>query len=645
MAESRMEGWHALPELVFSLAEAEPFSVLLHTARCSEENHRSLLFRRPVRVLEAQRVEEISAVFARMEQSLADGLHVAGYFAYECGAYFEPRLRGCQSPTLSNGALPLIWLGCYAEPMIFDHGTGRFTSGDPGRVAAELGESQADSEDEENRGMSAPQMAIGEQEYEQAIAAILEKIRAGETYQANFTTIIHFALERTRGAALRLYRRLIRRQPVAYGAYLNLGEQQMGERRIISLSPEMFFRWRGERLVTRPMKGTMARGMDCAEDEAQAERLRDDEKNRAEHLMIVDLLRNDLGRIAEMGSVRVEEMFAVERYATLLQMTSTIAARIAPSVGLEAIFRALFPSGSITGAPKVRTMQILAALEREQRGVYCGAIGYAAPHREAVFSVAIRTLEVTRGTARMGVGGGIVADSRADEEWRECRLKSSFLSEAEFALIETMLWRDGIALLEWHMKRLADSARYFDFAFDEAAIRAAIYAAARGCEAGRRYRLRLRLGRDGRCDVEANPAAAVAQNGRVAMASERVSSTDRFLRHKTTHRALYERWRARAAAAGVEDFLFLNERGELTEGAISNVFVEREGWLLTPPVSAGALPGVFRAHVLESNPRAREQRLTAADLESADAIWLCNALRGLYRVEMVVAASAMAQVR
>lgn len=624
-----MKGWHRLPEFVLALAEAEPSSVLLHTARCSEENRRSLLFRRPERVLEARSGEEMAEVFAQVERSRAEGLHLAGYFAYESGAYFEPGVGAL--PQQPDGALPLVWLGCYAEPTIFDHGTGRFTSGDPGWTAAETDEAGCEAED--GSAMAAPRMAIDRQEYERAIAAILERIRAGETYQANFTSSVSFAVED--GAALRLYRRLMDAQPVAYGAYLNLG-RDAGEHRVLSLSPELFFRWQGERLVTRPMKGTMARGLDGAEDEAQARRLRADAKNRAEHVMIVDLLRNDLGRIAQAGSVRVEDLFTVERYATLLQMTSTIAARIGPTVGVEAIFRALFPSGSITGAPKVQTMRILAGLERRPRGVYCGAIGYLAPRREAVFSVAIRTLELERGVARMGVGGGIVADSQADEEWRECLLKAGFLRESarEFALIETLLWRDGIALLERHMKRLEDSARYFDFAFDAEAVGDAIQAATRGCETGQRYRLRLLLDGDGRCGVEAHPAAAVPRNGRVAMAGERVCSTDRFLRHKTTHRAVYDRWRAQAVQAGVEDFLFENERGELTEGTISNVFVEREGWLLTPPLSAGVLPGVFRAQVLETHPRARERTLTVADLERADAIHLCNAVRGLYRVEM-----------
>ena len=623
-----MERWHALPDFVFSLADAEPFSVLLHTARCSEENHRSLLFRRPQRVLEAHSADEIAAAFAEMEQCLNEGLHVAGYFAYECGAWLEPGLRGLQ--TGDDGDAPLIWLGCYAEPMVFDHRTGVFVSGDWTAMQAEP---VADAGED----IAPARMEIDEQEYEQAIAAILEKIRAGETYQANFTSSVSFAMDEARGAALRLYQRLIRRQPVAYGAYLNPGGQNSGGRRILSLSPELFFRRQGERLMTRPMKGTMARGLDCVEDEAQEQRLRSDAKNCAEHVMIVDLLRNDLGRIAQTGSVRVEDLFTVERYPTLLQMTSTIAARVGPQIGLEAIFRALFPSGSITGAPKVQTMRILSALERRRRGVYCGAIGYAAPRQEAVFSVAIRTLDVGSGTARMGVGGGIVADSRAEDEWRECQLKAGFLREAtpEFALIETMLWQDGVALLDLHLERMAASARYFDFVLDAAVVRESIHEATRECGAGRRYRLRLLLDREGRCGVEANLAAAVPCNGRVALAGERVCSTDRFLRHKTTHRAFYERWRGAAAEAGVEDFLFLNERGELTEGTICNLFVERDGWLLTPPASAGLLPGVFRRHLLESGRKAREQTLMPDDLYSADAIWLCNAVRGLYRVELV----------
>ncbi len=616
-----MTGWQPLPESVFALAAAEPFSLLFHTARYSQENHQSRLFRRPVRRIQAFTQEEIPAAFALLERSLDEGLHVAGYFAYECGRHFEPTIGAGLPRTRDAQSAPLIWLGCYAEPLVFDHAA---TSQAGDEFAANGVEEDAKSETERWR------LRISSAEYRCRIEAILEKIRAGESYQANFTDAVEFSV--ARHSAMALYRRLIRQQPVAYGAFLDLGE-----RKILSFSPELFFRRDGERVVTRPMKGTMPRGVDSAEDEVQAQRLRKDPKNRAEHVMIVDLLRNDLGRIAEMGSVRVEDLFTVERYPTLLQMTSTISARVPEKLDFYAIFRALFPSGSITGAPKVHTMRILAGLEAHPRGVYCGAIGYFSPDRKAVFNVAIRTLEITGERATMGVGGGIVADSRADEEYGECLLKASFLScrTPEFELIETMLWRDGVKLEELHLERLKASAQYFDFDCDTGKVRERIAEAGRGCRPGVGHRLRLLLNREGECRVEAHPLGDWQAHGRIALAAERVNSTDRFLRHKTTHRALYDRYRGLAAERGLDDVIFLNERGELTEGAISNLFVERDGWLLTPPLSAGVLPGVFRRQVLESRSEAREETLTPDDLQRAERIYLCNALRGMYPVRLV----------
>lgn len=624
-----MERWSPLPDSALELADSEPCSALLHTARYSEENHCSFFFCRPERVLETHTLAEVPEVFAQMEGALSDGLYTAGYVAYECGAHFEPTVGTQNAQRYDPGELPLIWLGCYAEPLVFDHRAGAFVSGSWPRPCA----ADATITDAETKATHpSPQMDMDAEQYRCAIESILEKIRLGQTYQANFTCNVSFPVNQQKGDAIRLYRQWIQQQPVAYGAYLNLGK-----RKIASLSPELFFRRNGERIVTRPMKGTMPRGLDVVEDQWRAEQLRNDAKNRAEHLMIVDLLRNDLGRIALPGSVQVEDLFTVETYPTLLQMTSTIAARISPTLDFHSIYRALFPCGSITGAPKVNTMRILASLESRPRGVYCGAIGYASPKQKAVFSVAIRTLVIDDGMARMGVGGGIVADSVAEEEWQECRLKARFLdpSAPEFELIETMLWQNGVALLRLHLERLAASARYFDFNFDEAEARQRIADAAQNTDPRRSYRLRLLLDRFGRCHVNAQPLEPLPAQRRIALSEDRVVSTDRFLRHKTTHRAVYERYRRLAAEMALSDFLFVNESGEVTEGTISNVFVECDGHLLTPPVSAGLLPGVFRQHLLETHPNLREQTLTPSHLKSADGIFLCNALRGLYRVELL----------
>lgn len=632
-----MHLWQPLPESIFALASAEPFSLLFHTARYSSENHLSLLFCQPVRILQAFTLAEIPAIFAQLEEALADGLHVAGYFAYECGYHFEPTAAAIgpndeRSNIALRSAAPLIWLGCYPSPIVFDHAEGRFVSGDLEllRSVSPLPEPVAARQTQTSR--HSPRWSITLDAYHRAIACILDKIHAGETYQANFTTSVRFSVADGSRAAIDLYRSLILQQPVAYSAFLHLGDGK-----ILSLSPELFFRRDGERIVTRPMKGTMPRGLDCIEDEAQAQRLREDPKNRAEHVMIVDLLRSDLGRIALTGSVTVEELFTVEHFSTLLQMTSAISARIPDALDYYAIFRALFPSGSVTGAPKVNTMRIIAALEDQPRGVYCGAIGYFSPDRKAVFNVPIRTLEIVDQTATMGVGGGIVADSRADQEFNECLLKANFLQRRAplFELIETMLWESGVALLELHLARLEASARYFDFPFDKSSLRDRIAVATQSCAPAASYRLRLLLDRNGACRIEAQLYPVTPAYGRVALASETVHSDDLFLRHKTTHRALYDRHREMVASRHLDDFLFFNERDELTEGAISNLFLERDGCLLTPPVSSGLLPGVYRQHLLETRANASEQTLFLDDLRSAEKIYLCNALRGLYPVRLV----------
>jgi para-aminobenzoate synthetase/4-amino-4-deoxychorismate lyase len=416
---------------------------------------------------------------------------------------------------------------------------------------------------------------------------------------------------------------------VAYGALVNLAG-----RSILSFSPELFFRVRDREIATRPMKGTWPRGLDVAEDALAALALHHDEKNRSEHIMIVDLLRNDLGRICSTGSIRVDDLFSIERYTTLLQMTSTISGTLRADAGWHEIFRSIFPSGSITGAPKISTMRIIRDLENTPRGIYTGAIGFIAPSGDATFNVAIRTLVLDDGAVTMGVGGGIVYDSDPAAEFAECQLKAAFLtrSQPSFELIETLLWRDGFTLLPLHLDRLRLSCDYFDRAYDSAEIESRLHALAATFAPLSRHRVRLTLDPRGQIALTHSPLAANAPGTdtcRVTLAAERSLSSDVFLRHKTTHRPLYDRLFAAAQQAGFDEVLFLNEHDELTEGAISNLFVRIEGRLCTPPLASGVLPGVFRRHLLEAVPRAEERILTLADLRAADEIYLCNSVRGL----------------
>lgn len=497
-------------------------------------------------------------------------------------------------------------------------------------------------------------------EFGDAIDRIQQWLRAGECYQINYTYRLNFDAF---GSPVALYRRLRARQPVPFGALIMLPDEagstgNSAGRAILSLSPELFVQHRDGVLTARPMKGTAPAHTGAHENEcnrAAAAELAADEKNRAENLMIVDLLRNDLGRLAMPGSVSVPALFCVERFADVLQMTSTVQARLRSGTGFADVLRALFPCGSITGAPKHRTMQLIEALEKTPRGLYTGAIGWldsprnAGPLGDFCLSVAIRTLTLDAPRAdglrrgQLGVGAGIVLDSEADSEWAECRLKANFLSAMDpgFALFETMYATraEGARYLDWHLERLQRSAAYFGFICDSAAVRAAVMARCNELPAGRACRLRLALQRDGAVTLTHGVLTPLPARLKVLLdpAAALVNGDALWLRHKTTVRARYDRaWRA-AETLGAFDQLFFNQRGELTEGARCNIFVKLQGAWLTPPVSSGVLPGVMRRAVLADPAwNAREAVLTRDHLLNAQALMICNALRGAVPAELVV---------
>jgi para-aminobenzoate synthetase/4-amino-4-deoxychorismate lyase len=664
---------HSLPAEVYALVEHTPATVLLDggkqnyskTRKNPRTHPRTQLFMSPLRVCAAYAPAEIPSLFAEIESAVAAGQFAAGFFSYECGACFEPKAGVPNDRSSSLGwkagmrpapeGDPLAWFGIYAQSYIFDHESGTFVDGEPPELAQFRDtRPSAQSPDLGTQPDLAAEFALSEGEYAQRIARIHEWIRAGDVYQLNFTAPLKFPAP---ASAAALYARLRARQPADYGAFLHWQPR----RHILSFSPELFFRIddKGDndgdtrRIVTRPMKGTARRGRTTREDREIAGWLRGDAKNRSENVMIVDLVRNDLGRVARTGSVRVEELFAVERYPTLWQMTSTVSAELRPEVGFHDIFRALFPCGSITGAPKVRAMQLIAELEDAPRGVYTGAIGFFSP-RQTVFNVAIRTLDLNGARGTMGAGSGVVIDSDPAEEFRECLLKAEFLTQGatgsseklpgqcsdQFSLIETMLW-DGDSpagsypLLELHLDRLEDSAKYFDFPCDRAEVKAALEACGSEFAIGVPHKVRLLLHRAGGFEIADEILVPAGENriGRVRIATERTDPMNRMLYHKTTHRPIYSREFEQATRDGFDDALFLNLRGEVTEGAISNVFVEKNGRWCTPPVECGLLPGVYRRHLLETRPEIEERVLFMGDLRTADAIYLTNAVRGLRRVE------------
>ncbi|WP_322880750.1 bifunctional anthranilate synthase component I family protein/class IV aminotransferase [Pandoraea sputorum] len=496
-------------------------------------------------------------------------------------------------------------------------------------------------------GIGALKSDVSDAAFDDAIARIHEWLAQGECYQINYTYRLNFDAF---GSPVALYRRLRARQPVPYGALVMLpGARGVAGRAILSLSPELFLRHSRGQVEARPMKGTAPACGDEAIDAQRSAALAADEKNRAENLMIVDLLRNDLGRLATPGSVKVPKLFEVTRFASVLQMTSTVTATLPDTTSMADVLRALFPCGSITGAPKHRTMQLIGALETSPRGLYTGAIGWLDARSDDpqalgdfCMSVAIRTLELDAPDAsgmrrgRLGVGAGIVLDSKADEERDECRLKARFLSALDpgFELFETMqaTRASGVAHLARHLSRLQKSAQYFGFTFDEAALREQLGAVVATLSEDDIHRVRLALSHNGTAAIThgvLSPLHGDAVKVLLADAAQTTRADDLFLRHKTTVRARYDAaWKA-AEAQGAFDVLFFNDRGELTEGGRSTVFVKRNGIWMTPPLSSGVLPGVMRSVILDDPSWAAvEAVITRDDLRSAQAIVVCNALRG-----------------
>jgi para-aminobenzoate synthetase/4-amino-4-deoxychorismate lyase len=602
--------------------------VLLETQRPSARERVSLLFRSPVRILAARSLPEVVPLLEEAGAWQSRGFAVAGFVAYEAGFALDDAFRGHPPPAAPEG-FPLAWLGVYDRWLSFDHRAKRWIAGGAG-IADWPAPPPGSPPLPCREGFPEPAFSLSEAQHAAKVATVRDAISRGEVYQANLTGAFRFPYA---GDPYSLYLRLRAAQPVPFGAFLRTADGC-----VVSQSPELFFRVRGDGIETRPMKGTAAPGATDAEDRAAAAALRRDPKNRAENVMIVDLLRNDLGRICETGSIRAARLFEVERFRTVLQMVSTVTGTLRDGHGPLSLFRALFPCGSVTGAPKISAMRLLDSIEEAPRGVYTGAIGAFMPGGDATFSVAIRTVTVRDGTAAAGAGGGIVWDSEAAGEYGEILQKGRYLvaPAPDFRLIETMAWHPvaGIPRLAAHLDRLAASARHFGFPADRRRIRASLRAALSPVRDGLPRRVRLLLDDAGRIAVELSPlprAGDAARPWTVRLSDRRVDSGDPFLRHKTTRRDLHDSGRAAALADGFDEVLFLNERGELTEGSITNVFLEIGGRLFTPPAACGLLEGVGRRFALEDPAnRASERILTADDLRRADRILLSNAVRGLF---------------
>jgi para-aminobenzoate synthetase/4-amino-4-deoxychorismate lyase len=553
-------------------------------------------FRGPSHQRVARAVDEVIPLLQSAEEAARNGSWVALALSYEAAPAFDSALT-----VKARSEFPLAWMGVFAEASSIES---RPIPGSAPLV----------SEWE-------PQMS--KRQYQQAIQSIRDYIEAGDTYQVNFTFPLVGQLT---GDSFNWFRRIAESQAAAYSAYLEIGSHT-----ILSFSPELFVERRGKALLTRPMKGTLARGRWLEEDRERAEQLRSSQKDRAENVMIVDLLRSDLGKIAETGSVEVTELFAVEYLNRVLQMTSTITAVQKPDVTIADMFRALFPCGSVTGAPKARTMEIIEEIEQHPRGVYTGAIGLIHPNGDAVFSVPIRTLVVdhANGAATFGVGGGITWDSTSEGEYEECRLKARFLTDPweDFDLLETMALEDGeFDLLDRHLARARGSALYFGFRWNDAAISRAIDDA-RQSHPLQRWRVRLIINRNGEARTEASPLDRRQRGAPLAVkfASRAVDDRDPLVFHKTTARSRYDIELERCRPC--DDVILWNDRDEVTESTVANVVVYSEGKHWTPPREAGLLAGTLREELI-SKGKLFVRTITKEELIAASSFSLINSVRG-----------------
>jgi para-aminobenzoate synthetase/4-amino-4-deoxychorismate lyase len=569
----------------------------------------------PVATVEARTLGQVGPVLESASERVAtEGLWAVGWVSYEAAPAFDSAL------TVGPASdFPLVWFGLFRAPRTLAPSVLLPVAGVPMDW----------------------QTTVSAADHREAIERIRHYIHAGDTYQVNYTRRLNAPFE---GDPWALFTRLITAQKTRLGAFLDTGDWCL-----CSASPELFFRLEGDRLISRPMKGTSPRGLTALEDLELRRALEKSEKNRAENVMIVDMVRNDLGRVCEPGSVQATRLYDIEQYPTVWQMTSTVEGRIRG--GVPEIFQALFPPASITGAPKRRTMEIITELESGPRSIYTGAVGFIAPGGRAQFNVAIRTVLIDRRRKRAeyGLGGGIVWDSTAAGEWEEGRVKARVLTEIpeHFDLLETLSWtpEGGFVLLEEHLDRLIHSARYFDRPADRAGIRARIQEAVSagvnesnddGRDRARPFdtslRLRLRVDSEGQPSVEIQPLTPLPTPYRVTLALNPIHTDDRYLYHKTTRRAVYEQ--ALRSRPGFNDVLLWNEMREITESCIANLIYEWEGRWYTPPVKCGLLPGVWRAALLRAGT-IEERVLTLDEWPSIQRLELINSVRSRWPIECV----------
>lgn len=584
-------------------------AILIRGFKPVNENE-SLLLHSPEQVLTAQSDSDVQNLISLIEKNQSEGKYAVGFFTYEMSSAFDLAVK-----EKIKSKFPLAWVAIYNAENVNPLSNKELNS----LIKADISNPSDIS------------LNITKQKYEEAVEEIKKLISSGDTYQVNFTCKSKIKSDID---SLNYFLTLTKSHPVPYAAYINC---EYGK--ILSISPELFLNKTGNLLTTKPMKGTMRRGYLLEDDLEIADELKNSTKNRAENVMIADMMRNDLGRICEFGSVETKELFAVEKYRSLFQMTSTVIGELRKDVSLYEIFKATFPASSITGAPKHRTMEIIKSLEKEERAVYTGSIGLFTPSGDFTMNVAIRTLlQQKEGEYELGIGSGIVWDSQPDKEFNETLLKSSFAVNPlpDFKLIETLLLDQNkkYTYLDQHLQRLENSAQYWDFPFDKKMIINQLNDFKNKIS---QTPVIIRMALDSAGDIEITSREFIAQKSPVVLllSDDKTDSQDRFLFHKTTNRSLYDNAYKQARESGYFDMLFTNEKGNITETSIANIFFRKGEQWFTPPITDGLLPGVWRSEFLKKE-NVLERSISINNLDSYDEIIIANSVRGIIEVEKIV---------
>jgi para-aminobenzoate synthetase / 4-amino-4-deoxychorismate lyase len=594
------------------------FSVFLENNLDGINHQAALHYQNPIEMIIATNSDELVAAFKRIEECTADGHHVAGWMSYEAGLCLEKKLKPL---LLKNLDTPLLTMGVFESRNVMNF-----------QDAENYWKAKSEHRNFELKNLS---LSENRTDYAKKFEKIQSYLTAGDIYQVNYTLKAEFDFEGSREA---FYASLRNAQQVQYAAFI-----ESDDLTILSLSPELFIRKDGNKLKAKPMKGTGKRGRSVAEDIALSYELKNSVKNRAENLMIVDLLRNDVSKSAKTGTVTVPKIFEVEKYKTLFTMTSTVEAEIKEGVNACDVMTSIYPCGSVTGAPKIRAQEIIAELEDHQRGVYTGAIGYFTPEGDMCFSVPIRTLTIDEaGRGELGIGGAIVADSEVEDEFNECLLKASFVinEHPEFDIIESLRWskEEGYPHIDAHLKRLNDTASYFAFECDLKKVEHDLlqHSSCLNCQIDEFYKVRLLLSRQGNWTITSEKIKGPVSNDTpfIVLSKDTVDSKDKFFYHKTTRRQFYQsQLHDYKNRYGCHDVIFKNEKGELTEGSYTNLFIKKDDVFYTPPIESGLLEGVYRQSILNSElVKTKEKILFVEDLESADEVFVSNAVRGLQKV-------------